>query len=73
MTSSSAPHHLANITSHGGSVPQISAATSAWAYYCNGLGYEDIAVRMYGQANAESVAKVRKLIEQGRAKALGAH
>lgn len=69
----SAPHHLANIASHGGSVPEISIELRAYAMFANGDGFEDIASKLFGKATEETTAKARQLVKDGCAKALGAH
>lgn len=54
-------------------VPQISIELRAYAMFANGDGRDDIAVKLFGKATDETRQRVRKLIEQGSAKALGAH
>lgn len=74
----SQPHHLANITSHGGETREQKAAH----LFLTDYGSEDIAVELFGKDDGFTLSAtrqilasepVRKLIEQGRAKSLGAH
>ncbi len=54
-------------------VPHITDETRACILFDKGFGLVDIACELYGKASDETRQRVRKLIEDGSAKALGAH
>lgn len=54
-------------------IPHITDETRAYTMFAAGYGWSDIAVTVLKRDSEEARAKVRKLVEDGRAKALGAH
>ncbi len=54
-------------------IPHITDETRACILFDKGYGLEDIAAKLFGKASDQTRQRVRKLIEDGSAKALGAH